>query len=147
MGLVKEWEAFGLLCRVLDGPFKNYNGYVALPKSHPYWGKDYNDIPIRVHGGLTFGGQGGGVAYLRPYVLGGKEKGKLDPMSWPDPNLWWIGFDTSHLGDFITYNNESHPDPCGVFWTIEMVERETEELAKQLSELTSSEFALKDDVK
>jgi len=29
------------------------NGYVAVPKEHPLYGKDYNNIDIDIHGGLT----------------------------------------------------------------------------------------------
>lgn len=50
------------------------NGYVMLPKSHIWYGKDYDDIPINVHGGLTYG-----------------EKN--------DSDYWVIGFDTAHAGD------------------------------------------------
>ena len=31
------------------------NGYIALPEDHPWHGMDYYDIPVKVHGGLTFG--------------------------------------------------------------------------------------------
>lgn len=135
MGLVKEWEAHGFRCRVLDGPFKNYNGYVAIPKGHPYYGKSYDDMDVRVHGGLTFDGWGGGKP-MKKEIFGKKKDWTLDPENWPDPELWWVGWDTSHLGDFITYSDGSHPDPTGMFWTVEMVERETTELARQLSEKT-----------
>lgn len=50
------------------------NGYVDLPKDHPMWGKHYDDIPVEVHGGLTY-----------------SEKT-------PD-GMWRVGFDTAHLGD------------------------------------------------
>ena len=30
------------------------NGYIALPKDHPWYEVDYEDIPVKVHGGLTF---------------------------------------------------------------------------------------------
>lgn len=33
------------------------NGYVALPKGHPWYGLDCYDIPAQVHGGLTYGGE------------------------------------------------------------------------------------------
>lgn len=49
------------------------NGYVKLPKDHPYFGKDYNDIPVDVHGGLTFAEM--------------------------DGEFWKVGFDTAHYSD------------------------------------------------
>jgi len=52
------------------------NGYVRLPETHPYYGADYNDIPVEVHGGLTFG------EHLSkcPIFNSG----------------FWVGFDTMH---------------------------------------------------
>lgn len=53
------------------------NGYVSLPKWHPYHGIDYNKIPIFIHGGLTFSGMD-------------EENGE-----------WVIGFDTNHFYDTL----------------------------------------------
>jgi len=53
------------------------NGYVGLPKWHPYYKLHYDNIPINIHGGLTFS--------------------ELDE----DEDLWVIGFDTNHFMDDI----------------------------------------------
>jgi hypothetical protein len=59
-----EWEYKGLKCEVLrhihqDGDFisgmGHLNGYVTLPKGHPWEDHEYDDIDVEVHGGLTFG--------------------------------------------------------------------------------------------
>lgn len=55
------------------------NGYIGLPKDHPWYGKHYDDIDVDVHGGLTY-----------------SEDHK--PKHEPD-GLWWIGFDTGHYQD------------------------------------------------
>lgn len=54
-----------------------YNGYVLVPKGHPWYGVSYDDIPLEdgVHGGLTYSGKSG--------------------------DFWKIGFDTVHCGDTI----------------------------------------------
>lgn len=31
--------------------------YLSIPVGHPYYNKDYSDIPVFVHGGLTFKGE------------------------------------------------------------------------------------------
>lgn len=49
------------------------NGYVKLPKGHPWYGKDYDDIKVSVHGGLTYS----------------RQEGKY----------WVIGFDCAHFND------------------------------------------------
>lgn len=82
------------------------NGYVCLPVGHKYHGVGYNDIPVEVHGGLTF-----------------SEPAK--DCNWPEipegsQDSWIIGFDTSHYGD--TSSN----------WPLERVQQETENLANQL---------------
>ncbi|MDD3039779.1 hypothetical protein [Bacteroides sp.] len=57
-------------------------GYVGLPKGDVYYGEDYDDIPVKCHGGLTFG-------KLSPdYPI--KDEGE---------ELYWIGFDCAHLND------------------------------------------------
>ena len=55
------------------------NGYVGVPPNHPWFGKDYNELDVDVHGGLTF-------------------SNKAAPKEQPD-SYWWIGFDTCHYQD------------------------------------------------
>jgi len=112
----KEWKSHGLQCKIVDGPFGNLNGYVAISKSHRAWGVDYNKLSIEVHGGLTFGQQGN------------KKTGLCD-----DEQLYWYGFDTSHYGDKIDYHDGI--DRSGKIWFMEEVEAETESMAKQFSEM------------
>lgn len=69
------------------------NGYVALPKGHWLYGKDYNEIHtllpnLRVHGGLTF-------------------SQFASDLSWPEipkncKDHWIIGFDTAHWSDSLS---------------------------------------------
>ena len=58
------------------------NGYVRICEGHPYYGKEYDEIPVDVHGGLT---------YSALTVDDGKffTKG------------FWIGFDTAHHSDTL----------------------------------------------
>ena len=50
------------------------NGYVNIPKGHPWYGKHYDNIRCGyIHGGLTYSEQEG--------------------------EFWVIGFDTAHIGD------------------------------------------------
>lgn len=53
--------------------------YIKLAEGHKYHGKNYDDIPLGVHGGLTF-----------------SDNVKQDER-WSDG--WWIGWDYAHLGD------------------------------------------------
>ena len=56
------------------------NGYVRIPEGHPYYEKTYDDIPVSVHGGLTFS----------DHIFG-------DSKHFSDG--YWVGFDTAHYGD------------------------------------------------
>lgn len=119
--VLKDWVAYGLRCRVLEGPFGNYNGYVAVPKTHPAWGKDYIDMwqDIDVHGGLTFG-----------------RRGEEGDERWPDPDLWWFGFDTAHGFDYLDFIFvDGKPRLQGYYWRVEDVAGETERMAEQLAEM------------
>lgn len=84
-----------------------YNGYVVIPKGHPMNGKDYDDIPVDVHGGLTFACSADTVH---------KDFGILPE----DKGGWIVGFDTCHYGDTAEK------------WTKEKVQAETDRLAEQL---------------
>lgn len=69
------------------------NGYVAVPPEHPYYGKDYDDVPVEVHGGLTYGTVAGCSA-----VLDGAEFLEGDHI----PENWTVfGFDTCHYDDSL----------------------------------------------
>jgi len=56
------------------------NGYVKLVEGHLWYKKDYDNIPVSVHYGLTFSRMM-------------DENGKYFPPG------FWIGFDTAHHGD------------------------------------------------
>jgi len=103
---IQRHEAFGSLC-----------GYVGIPKTHTLHGKGYDDLDIRVHGGLTYADDcdedwGGG--------------------------LWWFGFDCSHGGDLVpklmlTMLEQGYDyERTEVYRTWEYVENEVRELVRQL---------------
>jgi|SRR5271166_1464521 len=56
-------------------------GYVKVIPGHPWFGKHYDEIECRVHGGLTFA-----------------SAGKACPTH-DEKAEWWIGFDCAHAGD------------------------------------------------
>jgi len=49
-------------------------GYVRLLPGHPWYGKHYDEIDAKVHGGLTYAAS-------------------------DDEGSWWVGFDCGHYGD------------------------------------------------
>ena len=94
------------------------NGYVAVPKDHPFFGKDYDDVDVEVHGGLTFACPGNNITAANlpeTEVL----EGCLYDL---DENWWVFGFDTCHYMDNLDN------------WPREAVIDETLSLKKQLEE-------------
>ena len=56
MKIEKTWTTkAGYQATVKIMPQGHRCGYVTLPDGHPCVGKDYNDLAIQVHGGLTYG--------------------------------------------------------------------------------------------
>jgi hypothetical protein len=92
------------------------NGYVAVGKEHPLFGKQYDALDVSVHGGLTYSNKQG--------------------------DLWVFGFDTAHLydcwDDLLTSHRMSElllifgGDRCRK-WTDERLRAEVESLAEQLA--------------
>lgn len=65
------------------------NGYVLIPKDHPFHGVDYDTINnfVSVHGGLTYA-ESCTSSVIQSFELDNDDIGK-----------WLIGFDTAHSGD------------------------------------------------
>lgn len=84
------------------------NGYVRVPDGHPWFGLDYDDIDVEVHGGLTFARAG------------------------------WIGFDTLHSGDVWPGSDyTSRPTSWDIHWTSEKVADEARELARAVAAVSA----------
>jgi hypothetical protein len=121
----KEWEFVGLKCAVvLNREHEHRCGYVRVSPNHPEHGKDYNDVDVDVHGGLTFGG--------------------IEPCEHEDGQGFWFGFDCAHCDD-MEYEPGFIPDRLKDlyekyssihgehYWTLDEVVVETEKLAQQLA--------------
>jgi len=82
------------------------NGYVCIPPGHPMYEVAYDDIPVDVHGGLSF-------------ACPAKD------LDWPEipedcKDCWIVGFATAHYGDTV--------ENCDKWY----VESQAEKLAEQL---------------
>ena len=86
--------------------------YVMIPKDSKYFKKDFGEIDINVHGGLTYSNN-----YL-PFVAKNDETG------------WYIGWDYAHYGDYVGYE-ERVPKQFqvgGKKWTTEEIKNEVREV-------------------
>lgn len=111
-----------------EGEYKNYHyvimsygthpcAYVAIPKNHKCYGKDYDDIDIRCHGGLT---------YSRDSLRIGEDTVY---------NGYFIGWDYAHYGDYAGYFSQiGFDEPCKK-WTTEEILEEVNDVIEQLIKL------------
>lgn len=95
---------------IKTGPCGSFCAYVGVPADSTLAGQPYDDVPLRVHGGLTFGSEGG--------------------HGWPG-GWYWYGWDYAHSGDFMDFA----PRLGGHQWTVEEVEAETRQVMDQLRDL------------
>lgn len=135
-------------------------GYVAVPKAHPYYGKQTMEVTsLNAHGGITYAehntfGHPVTIAYAEKKaasVTGISPSWYKDMANWErehagEPksitlegmDLWWFGFDCSHLYDYQPATPESvrgfgwrEPGQSYADW--QYVRREVELLAEQLA--------------
>jgi hypothetical protein len=120
----KEWKCCGFDCKVIFVRGSHRCGYVAVPKNHVAYDKSYDDMPIVVHGGLTYGSN---------RLMGKTYK-----------NKFWFGFDCAHAGDKILglpgFSNDEH------FWSLKEVVAETEKMAKQFKGMTMKKILKHNDL-
>lgn len=131
----------GLDCMIVRAPLGHLCGYVAVLEGHRFFGIGYGscaqrppcgedycehgaDNAVRVHGGLTYADKCGGSICHVP------EPGRSE-------NVWWLGFDTAHSGDYspgMSRHGEmfaAHPGET--YKTVAFVRAEVERLAEQLA--------------
>lgn len=129
-----QWinEATGFPCLIVRAPLHGaLCGYVGVPDSHRFFEKIYEYIEenttISVHGGLTFADhcQKGpdvethGICHI-------PEPGQPD-------NVWWIGFDCAHAGDYNpAYEHRFKALGLGIYRNISYVRNQVTQLAAQL---------------
>ena len=100
----------GYKCLIVRHPeFGHLCGYVGIPEGHKYYKKHYDDVPLEVHGGLTFSD------------------------FWEDENdnLWYLGFDCAHAWDLSPFMHKRdreiyNSQPRSKYW-INGVEHEYKE--------------------
>ena len=91
---------------VMRGPC-SLTAYLGIPENHPLANRDYSDIPLDVHGGLTFSDFGDDKT--------GREEG-----------FYWYGWDYAHLWDTAFYHYYAFFDPRNKKWTPKEVAKEVE---------------------
>lgn len=122
-----EDEATGLPCLMHRHPGTgSWCGYVGVREGHPHYRKHYDELDLEVHGGLTYSDEcNGEICHETPE---------------PD-DVWWLGFDCVHLGDFAPLHDVVYMKiGCREdyqYRDMTYVKSECEKLALQLYNLTS----------
>ena len=83
----------GMPCLMVRNRLGNWCGYVGVAEGHPWFERDYDELAVDVHYGLTFAAfchEDGDEATDICHVPGPGEVARI----------WWLGFDTSHGGDY-----------------------------------------------
>lgn len=118
-----EWfdKATGMPCPIVRNPMGALCGYVGVPEEHPHFGKGYDNVDYRAHGGLTYADAcqvGGAVCHAG------------------DDKRWWFGFDCAHHGDeipgMLDYGHQSYDE---WYKNLGYVRSQVEELASQIVEV------------
>lgn len=113
-------------------------GYVGVSEGHQDFAKGYDDVPVEVHGGLTF-------ADFCDKSDDGRDEERICHVPDPDEpdHVWWLGFDCSHSGDTCPAMNArlrsyGHPsidrDGWETYKPLAYVKEEVTKLAAQLKE-------------
>lgn len=113
-------EATGAPCLIVRGPVGALCGYVGVPEGHKYFGVEYDNVPVEVHGGLTYSN------HCTDHICHVPEPGEPD-------HVWWLGFDCAHSEDMAP----AIPVVCNGryrYRDMDYVKREIRELAEQLYE-------------
>ena len=116
---MEDYKGFTIIGVFINGGWRC--GYVVIPKSHLYYGKDYTELDIDCHGGLTFSGN------INENIT----------------KNYCIGFDCIHYMDSyddksnIEYFNRETPlkDHIGFIRSVDFVRGECKSIVEQLIEL------------
>lgn len=124
-----QWvdDTTGLDCLIVRNPMGALCGYVGVPPGHPWHGQDYDDVHASVHGGLTFSNSCQEGAEDGPGVCHIPEPGR-------PADVWWLGFDCGHGGDYwpaLAAAGLVPPLWDGTYRTFDYVRAEVTRLAAQ----------------
>jgi len=131
-----QWidAATNLDCLAVRNHMGCWCGYVGVPPEHPLHGKDYQDLDLDAHGGLTFADACHEDAPIESSICHVPFPGRPD-------GVWWLGFDCGHWMDFMPGHQARaralgilpYRDAGEVYRDLSYVRAECARLAEQLA--------------
>jgi hypothetical protein len=121
-----------LPCLIVRNKLGALCGYAGVNSAHPYYGLSYSDDAvawIRVHGGLTFSDRCQHGSPPDRGICHVVQPGE-------DDNIWWFGFDSSHLGDYSPSLCASSLEQGGIYRNLTYLIHQVKSLALQLGSVT-----------
>ena len=91
-------------------PLGHLCGYVKINSDHKYYSKDYFDMDIECHGGLTHGEFCLDLWMIEDRTEKYKQIEKYKDLIEKSTKSFYIGFDCNHLDDFSLYNDGEYRD-------------------------------------
>lgn len=140
---VCEWHAHGIRCFMRRHPeWGSWLGYIALLKSHPWYGQRPEYPEAAVHGDMTFAGPSAQLILLgpeEPYPARGEGgfSRSFNPLPVELDELWWLGFDCGHGFDAIPLYDRLLPQIAGfnsIYRDFRFTRDQCENLALQASQ-------------
>ena len=114
-----EFSHKGFDCLMVRNQFSlHWCGYMAVPKDHPWYERNYNDISVEVHGGLTYSNKCHDVVCHMPKVDG-------------EDDVMWFGFDCAHSHDLSPTGSDPVAAKYKIYRDITYVKNEIENLVQQ----------------
>jgi hypothetical protein len=86
-------ETTNLDCMAVRNHSGAWCGYVGVPGGHRAFNRDYEDLPVVCHGGLTYSNFCQPVSDPSHGICHIPQKGRSDV-------VWWVGFDCHHFMDY-----------------------------------------------
>lgn len=129
-----QWqdEATGLPCLIHRNGSGALCGYVGVPEGHKAYQKDYDDVDVDAHGGLTYAGQCADTKDESHGICHLAEQGEPQ-------HVWWLGFDCAHSGDICPRYDFDRSYPIAdyeSYKTVEYVRNEVTNLARQIAAMS-----------
>lgn len=82
---LRDWFEEDIRC-IIKRSNASICAYIGVKSGHPLANHNYDDIPLSVHGGLTYAGEGDDAFFPNGY--------------------YWYGWDYAHLGDYVFYYDD-----------------------------------------